>query len=213
MTVGPEPTTRERLAMTCRACCLVLALPLLLLATGCAKRPAVSQAAAPPPTGAVVAAPPPAATPAPAPAPVVPPPAPAPVAPPTPAPPAPAPARPAPAEFRSIPELRDVFFDFDKYVIRPDAARTLDANAAWLQSNPSAVILIEGHCDERGTNAYNLALGERRARATQEYLVSRGVAAARISTISYGEERPVCSERTEKCWAQNRRAHVLAKLP
>jgi peptidoglycan-associated lipoprotein len=201
--------------MTRRAGCLALAPLLMLLAVGCAKRPALTQAAAPPPTAAAVTAPatpPPApVAPAPAPAPATPPPVAA--APPAPAPPAPAPARPAPAEFRSIPELRDAFFDFDKYTIRPDAARALDANAAWLKSNPSVVILIEGHCDERGTNAYNLALGERRAKAAQEYLVSQGVAAARITTITYGEERPVCSERNEKCWAQNRRAHFLAKLP
>jgi peptidoglycan-associated lipoprotein len=191
------------------------ALALMLLAAGCAKRPALTQAAAPPPTAAAVTTPAPAP---PAPAPVAPTPAPAPPTPPPvaaapPAPPAPAPARPAPAEFRSIPELRPVFFDFDKYTVRPDAARVLDANAAWLKSNPSVVILIEGHCDERGTNAYNLALGERRAKAAQEYLVSHGVAAARISTIAYGEERPVCSERNERCWAQNRRAHFLAQLP
>ena len=199
--------------MTLRTPCLVFALPLMLMAAaGCAKRPAISQAAAPPPTGAAVTAPP-APAPAPAPSPVVPPPAPAPATPPpvAAAPPAPPPPRPAPAEFKSIPELRDVFFDFDKYAIRPDAARTLDANADWLKSNPSAVILIEGHCDERGTNAYNLALGERRARATQDYLVKRGVAASRITTISYGEERPGCTERNETCWAQNRRSHFLSK--
>jgi peptidoglycan-associated lipoprotein len=197
--------------MTLRTPYLVFALPLmLLLAAGCAKRPAITQAAPPPPTGAVVTAPP---APAPAPSPVVPPPAPAPATPPpaAAAPPAPPPPRPAPAEFKSIPELRDVFFDFDKYAIRPDAARTLDANADWLKSNPSAVILIEGHCDERGTNAYNLALGERRAKATQDYLLGRGVEASRITTISYGEERPGCTERNETCWARNRRAHFLAK--
>jgi len=123
------------------------------------------------------------------------------------APPAP------PAEFKSIPELRGVFFDFDKSTIRTDAARTLDTNIAWLKSNPAALILIEGHCDERGTNAYNLALGERRARATQDYLEARGVAAARITIISYGEERPACTARNEACWAQNRRAHFLTKQP
>jgi peptidoglycan-associated lipoprotein len=106
-----------------------------------------------------------------------------------------------------------VFFDFDKATIRPDSARTLDTNIGWLQSNPAALILIEGHCDERGTNAYNLALGERRARAAQEYLVEHGVAAARITIISYGEERPACNARTEACWAQNRRAHFLTKQP
>ncbi len=184
----------------------------MLLAAACAKRPAMTQTAAPPPTGAAVTAAPP-APPVPA-APVVPP-APAPLAAPpavVAAPPAPAP-RPAPAEFKSIPELRDVFFDFDRHTIRPDAARTLDANIDWLKSNSSTLILIEGHCDERGTNAYNLALGERRAKATQDYLEARGVAAARITIISYGEERPACTARNEACWAQNRRAHLLTKQP
>jgi peptidoglycan-associated lipoprotein len=150
-------------------------------------------------------------TPAPAPAPPVatPPPPPAPVAPPAPAPP----HRPAPAEFKAIPQLADVFFDFDRYVIRKDAARTLDASAAWLKSNQGVPILIEGHADERGTNAYNLALGERRARAARDYLVERGVAADRITIISYGEDRPACTERNEGCWGRNRRDHFLAKLP
>jgi peptidoglycan-associated lipoprotein len=198
---------------------LVVVLLAMLLAAACAKRPAMTQTAAPPPTGAAVTTAPP-APPAPA-APIVPPAAPvvppAAVAPATPppviaAPPAPAP-RPAPAEFKSIPELRGVFFDFDKSTIRTDAARTLDTNIAWLKSNPAALILIEGHCDERGTNAYNLVLGERRAKATQDYLVARGVAAARITIISYGEERPACAARNEACWAQNRRAHFLTKQP
>jgi peptidoglycan-associated lipoprotein len=199
---------------------LVVVLLAMLLAAACAKRPAMTQTAAPPPTGAAVTTAPP-APPAPA-APIVPPAAPvvppaavAPAAPPpvVAAPPTPAPPRPAPAEFRSIPELRDVFFDFDRYAIRTDAARTLDTNIAWLKSNPAALILIEGHCDERGTNAYNLVLGERRAKATQDYLVARGVAAARITIISYGEERPACAARNEACWAQNRRAHLLTKQP
>lgn len=186
----------------------------MLLAPACAKRPAMTQTAAPPPTGAAVTAAPPApaapvAPPAPAP-PATPPPPPTP--PPVVAPPAPAP-RPAPADFKSIPALREVFFDFDKHTIRPDAARALDANVEWLKSNPSALILIEGHCDERGTNAYNLALGERRAKAAQEYVAARGVDAARIVTITYGEERPVCTARNAACWAQNRRAHFLTKQP
>jgi peptidoglycan-associated lipoprotein len=188
----------------------------LLLTTACAKRPAMTQAAAPPPTGAAVTAPAAPAAP-PAPAPVAPPtqPTPPPVAaaPPPPAAPAPAPARPAPAEFQPNPELGDVFFDFDRYAIRPDGARTLDASVAWLKANPAALVLIEGHCDERGTNAYNLVLGERRAKAAAEYLVARGVAAGRIATISYGEERPTCSERSEACWSRNRRAHFLTKIP
>ena len=94
-----------------------------------------------------------------------------------------------------------------------EKTRTLDASIEWLKANPSALVLIEGHCDERGTNAYNLVLGERRARAAQDYLTARGVEAARIMTISYSEERPGCTERNETCWARNRRAHFLAKQP
>ena len=81
----------------------------------------------------------------------------------------------------------------------------------WLKSNASNLVLIEGHCDERGTNEYNLALGERRAKATMNYLVSQGIQANRITIISYGEERPVCNEKTEACWAKNRRANFLVK--
>ena len=103
------------------------------------------------------------------------------------------------------------FFDFDKYDIRPSDAKILDANAAWLKSNAEHLVLIEGHCDERGTNEYNLALGERRAKSTMNYLVSQGIQASRITIISYGEERPVCTEKTEECWAKNRRAHFLVK--
>lgn len=108
-------------------------------------------------------------------------------------------------------ELKPVYFDFDKSEIRPDAAKTLDANAAWLLEHPGYAVLIEGHCDERGTNAYNLALGDRRARAALNYLVAHGVAASRFRTISYGEERPVCFERAEACWWKNRRGHFLVK--
>jgi len=192
---------------------VVVVLALLLLSAACAKRPAMTQTAAPPPTGAAVTAPPaPVApvTPPPAPAPTPPPPVAA--APPAPAP-APAPPRPAPAEFKSIAELKDVFFAFDRHAITEEGARTLDASAEWMKANPSALMLVEGHCDERGTNAYNLALGDRRARAAQDYLVKRGVPAGRITTITYGEERPTCSELTEACWARNRRAHFLVKLP
>jgi peptidoglycan-associated lipoprotein len=182
------------------------------LATACAKRPALTQASAPPPTGVAVApAPPPAPQPL---APATPPPVPAPqaLAPAVP-PPAPAPVQPrsAPAEFAENPALADIHFDFDKSVIRPGDARILDASAGWLKENPKVLVLIEGHCDERGTNEYNLALGERRAEATRTYLVSRGIAASRMSIISYGEERPTCGQRTEACWAKNRRSHSLTK--
>jgi peptidoglycan-associated lipoprotein len=107
--------------------------------------------------------------------------------------------------------LRSIHFDFDRYEIRPGDAAVLTENAVWLKAHPTALVLIEGHCDERGTNEYNLALGQRRAAATRDYLVSLGIAAARITMISYGEERPICLERDEACWAQNRRAQFLVK--
>jgi peptidoglycan-associated lipoprotein len=121
------------------------------------------------------------------------------------------PAQPAPRDFAETPQLQNIYFDFDRYNIRPDAARTLDANVEWMKSNAGTLILIEGHCDERGTNEYNLALGERRARATRDYLIANGVRADRLSIVSYGEERPGCAERNETCWATNRRAHFLTK--
>jgi len=120
-------------------------------------------------------------------------------------------ARPAPAEFAARAELEDIHFDFDRHDIRPGDARILDVSAAWLQENPGTLVLIEGHCDERGTDAYNLALGDRRAKAAVDYLVSRGIQAERMTTLSYGKERPVCQEHTAACWAQNRRAHFLVK--
>jgi peptidoglycan-associated lipoprotein len=132
----------------------------------------------------------------------------------TPSPAAPSTAAPTtpprPSEFQATDNLKDIFFDFDKYDIRPTDAKTLDTNATWLKSNDN-LVLIEGHCDERGTNEYNLALGERRAKATMNYLVAQGVQASRITIISYGKERPTCTEHTEACWTQNRRAHFLVK--
>ena len=118
--------------------------------------------------------------------------------------------RPPVAEFAANPNLKDIYFDFDKYDIRPGDAKILDSNATWLKSNNN-LLLIEGHCDERGTNEYNLALGERRAKATMNYLVSQGVQAGRITIISYGEERPLCTEHNEACWSRNRRAQFLTK--
>jgi peptidoglycan-associated lipoprotein len=124
---------------------------------------------------------------------------------------APATARPAPSQFAAVADLRDIHFDFDKYDIRPGDAEILGANAQWLKAHPNYLVLIEGHCDERGTNEYNLALGDRRAKSTMNFLVSRGVAASRISVVTYGEERPVCTEKNEACWSKNRRAHFLVK--
>ena len=120
-------------------------------------------------------------------------------------------ARPAPSEFAPVRDLVDVHFDFDKYEIRPRDAEILDANARWLRANANAQILIEGHCDERGTEEYNLSLGDRRAKSAVNYLLAQGIAPARIVTISYGKERPQCTDHNEACWAKNRRAHFLVK--
>jgi peptidoglycan-associated lipoprotein len=105
--------------------------------------------------------------------------------------------------------LKDVFFDYDRYDLSSDARTILRANADWLKSNPNARVEIEGHCDDRGTNEYNLALGAKRAQSAREYLSTLGVAAGRLSTISYGEEIPVCKEQDEGCWRQNRRARFV----
>ncbi len=105
--------------------------------------------------------------------------------------------------------LKDIHFDFDKYDIRREDEGILKENAAWLKKNPKMKIQIEGHCDERGTSDYNLALGERRASMTKRYLVSLGIASDRISTISYGEERPLDPVHREEAWAKNRRAHIV----
>src|SRR3989337_1477552 len=106
-------------------------------------------------------------------------------------------------------KLEDIFFDFDKEVISPDSKLILNRNVQLLKEKPAMQIIIEGHTDERGTNEYNLALGERRSRITKRHLVARGVAPERISTISYGEERPFCFEKTEECFQLNRRAHFV----
>jgi len=105
--------------------------------------------------------------------------------------------------------LKEIFFDLDRADLLPDARETLRANAAWLKVNSAARIEIEGHCDDRGTNEYNLALGARRAQAAKDYLVTLGIPSERLSTISYGEEVPVCKEQTENCWWQNRRARFV----
>ena len=103
--------------------------------------------------------------------------------------------------------LQDVFFDFDQAVLREDARQALDENLTWLSTNPGIRIVIEGHCDEQGTNEYNLALGERRARAIRQYLTAGGVDSSRISTVSYGEERPFVMGHDESAWQWNRRGH------
>ena len=106
--------------------------------------------------------------------------------------------------------FEDIYFDFDKYDIRPDAKPILESLSDWLIKNKPSKLLIEGHCDERGTSEYNLALGDRRAKATKDYLVALGVSSGRIETISYGKEKPICTEATEECWQKNRRSHFIA---
>ncbi len=187
---------------------VLITISLSLLIGACARRPNIPVVAAPAPTEAPKAAPaPPPPPPAPAPAPVAPPP-PAPTPPPT---AAPAPPPPAPKEFMPNDNVKPIYFDFDKAVIRPGDAKILDASAGWLKSNGSQLLLIEGHADERGTNEYNLALGDRRAKAAMNYLVAQGISADRMTIVSYGEERPVCTEHTEACWAKNRRDQFMVK--
>jgi peptidoglycan-associated lipoprotein len=106
--------------------------------------------------------------------------------------------------------LKEVYFDFDRYDLRSDARDTLRANAEWLKSNPAFRVNIEGHCDERGTTEYNLALGAKRAQAAKDYLVTLGVSADRISTTSYGKEAQVCQEHSESCRQRNRRDRFVA---
>jgi peptidoglycan-associated lipoprotein len=103
--------------------------------------------------------------------------------------------------------LADVYFDFDRSELRTDAAERLSRNAAFLAEHPSFVVVVEGHADERGTNEYNLALGQDRASSTRRYLGSLGVSGQRLDVVSYGEERPECTDPGEDCWWKNRRAH------
>jgi peptidoglycan-associated lipoprotein len=163
----------------------LVALILTFLFVGCAKEEP------PPPTAE--AQPRPAAPPPPPPAPV-----------PTP-PPGPSISQQAFQEFQN----QDIYFDFDKYDLRTDARTTLDRKASFLNQNSSVRVQVEGHCDERGTNEYNMALGERRANAAKQYLTTAGISAGRLSTISYGEERPLDPGHTEAAWARNRRAHFV----
>ncbi len=105
--------------------------------------------------------------------------------------------------------FKDIHFDFDKYDIKNEYTSELKAIASWIAKNPGAKLSVEGHCDDRGTNEYNLALGDRRAKSVRDYLVSLGVSSSKVETISYGEEKPLCMEQTEDCWAKNRRAHFV----
>jgi peptidoglycan-associated lipoprotein len=122
--------------------------------------------------------------------------------------------RPREATFEEptdIQTFRDIHFEYDKYRITEEARPILDGIARWMSTSADAELLVEGHCDERGTDDYNMALGEQRALSARRYLVSLGVEPERIHTVSYGESRPVDSRHNEDAWARNRRAHFLVK--
>jgi peptidoglycan-associated lipoprotein len=104
-----------------------------------------------------------------------------------------------------------VFFDFDKSILKSEDKATLDRQAAWLAKYGQVNVQVAGNCDERGTEEYNIALGQRRANAARDYLVAKGTSAGRITTISFGKDRPTCTESTEACWAQNRNAITSVK--
>jgi peptidoglycan-associated lipoprotein len=105
--------------------------------------------------------------------------------------------------------VKDAYFDYDKADVRPDARDALSQTAQFLRSYPQLKVVIEGHCDERGSTEYNLALGDRRAAAAKQFLVSLGISADRMESVSYGKERPFCTASTEECYTQNRRAHII----
>ncbi len=113
------------------------------------------------------------------------------------------------ASARAIFENEDIYFEFDSIRLSPSAQEILNQKAIWMRANPSANVTIEGHCDNRGTNEYNLALGEGRAQSVKAFLVDLGIDSSRLTTISYGEERPLSSDQSEEGWARNRRAHFV----
>jgi peptidoglycan-associated lipoprotein len=162
---------------------LLLVISGLLFTVGCQKK-TVTQAKAPAPAQAPGTAP-------------------------APAPQQPAAAPMAPSGAGAMVMQEDIFFEFDKSTLTPAAQDNLMKKAAWLRANANVTVTIEGHCDERGTNEYNLALGDRRADSAKAFLVDLGIAASRLTTISYGEERPLCTQKTEECWAKNRRDHFV----
>src|SRR5262245_3469560 len=173
---------------------------LLALCAACAKKAPPAPAPPPPPPPAAAPAPPPPPPPPPAPAPA----------------PAPRPltdeqifAQKTLDQLNAERPLDDVFFDLDKADLREDAKAPLQKDADWLKKWGTTSISVEGHCDSRGSAEYNLALGSRRATAVKDYLVSLGVPATRITTISKGKEAPLCTEEAESCWQQNRRGHFL----
>jgi peptidoglycan-associated lipoprotein len=162
----------------------LVALILTFLFVGCAKEEPPPPTVEPPPRPAAPPPPPPS---------------------PPPPPPGPSISQQAFQEFQN----QDIYFDFDKYDLRTDARTILDRKASFLNQNSSVRVQIEGHTDERGTVEYNLALGERRANAAKQYLTTAGISAGRLSTISYGEERPLDPGHNEAAWARNRRDHFV----
>jgi len=166
----------------------------LALAAGCKKKPPTTTPEAAPPPPPSVEAPPPAPTTAPAP-----------------------PATRGESDvmsqdlqtLNSKGYLKDGFFDFDKADLRDDARTALAADAEWMKQYASIKVLVEGHCDERGTEEYNLSLGQKRASAVKDYLVSLGIEGSRVNTVSYGKARPFCTDHDENCWQQNRRGHFV----
>jgi len=126
------------------------------------------------------------------------------------APPPPPPPPPGPSDDELfLKEVRDAYFDYDKADLRPDARAALSKTADFLKNYPRFKVTIEGHCDERGSTEYNLGLGDRRASAVKQYMVSLGISADRVNTVSFGKEKPFCNESNESCWQQNRRGHFV----
>jgi peptidoglycan-associated lipoprotein len=190
------------MSQSLRTFSLVAAVAVFVTVGACHKKPPATPPP-PPPAPPVTVTPPP------------PPPPPPPVAqPPSPTPPAPVTeeelfARMSLMELNEKKPLDDVFFEYDKSDLSGVARASLQKDADWMKHWMSTKVTIEGHADSRGTNEYNLALGERRASATRDYMVSLGVATARITVVSKGEEQPFCKEEVESCWAQNRRSHFI----
>jgi len=182
---------------------LIVATVALVVSAACHKKPPVVPAPPPaPPPPVVDNRPPPPPPPPPPPAPT-----------PTPAPPQPTEdeifARMTLTDLNAQKPLDDVFFDLDKSDLSDKARGSLDKDAAWMKRWTTTRVTVEGHGDSRGTNEYNLALGERRGAAARDYLISLGVPAARLTVVSKGEEQPFCTEENEACWAQNRRGHLI----
>ncbi len=167
---------------------LVFALGLLLGGCGCFYQQVAGEKAPPPPPAAKVVPPE--------------------VKTPVPVQPAPPPPPPAPPAVVSVP-LNDIYFDFDKYAVRPGDAEILKKDLDWFKANSGKKVKVEGHCDERGTVEYNLVLGQKRADATKNYLTNLGVDGKLLETVSYGKERPFDPGHNEAAWAKNRRAHFV----